>query len=319
MTMNNLTRIKLFAIFILACCVSQAGTSQLVEEKIMAPGSPISITETIWYGQTPHSPAVPVAPGLAFTLAPANASDGQTMALLAAYHLGTPFVEYYGGHLPRAIRVVAMNMQTGEVYQSDLNEQDYPPIILEVTDEEMANASPGWSTESSYFNVDLLTLLRIPKKAASYRIFLWLDNLISNVEVVDVTEESGREGVVPLERPSIESVRFGADSTLATMPLKAIDLRHIKKTDEQLLQSAWYPPEGTHPGQPVIWLLAMSHRDRSFGWLSLNADEVPGNLSPAVFQVDLRSLLELTDTRQKIFALAIGVSSSSQVLVFSVP
>lgn len=285
----------------------------------MAPASPISITETIWHGQTPQSPAVPVAPGLAFTLAPANTSSGQTIALLAAYHLGTPFVEYYGGHLPRAIRVVATNMQTGEVYQSDLSAPDHPPIILEATDEEMANASPGWSTESSYFNVDLLTLLRIPNTTASYRVFLWLDNLISNVEVVNVPKELGREDAAPIERPSLDRVHFGADASMATIQQNEVSLSLIKSADQQRLQTAWYPVETAHPGQPVLWLLATSHRDRSFGWLSLNADELPEKSAPAVFRIDLSSLLELSDIPQKIFALAIGVNSSSQILVFPVP
>ena len=309
------TAISLFIAVVWVLCVSpQAYASQAESEKIMIQG-----TDMVWYQQTPQSPNVPEAPGLLFTLAAADSANGPTMALFGAYHLGTPFIEYYGGQLVRAIRVVAVDMASGQVYQSDLNSPDHPPIMLEATDKEVAEAGPGWSTESGFFNLDLPALLGLPQRGASYRIFLWLDNLISNIVDVKIPANPSRVERPPTMRIPVDKVQFAADPNAIEKKPDLIRLRLVKKTDKQFLQGTWMPEHLANPDQPVIWVLAVSHRERRFAWLSLYAKEIPKNLSPLAFQLEVNALLEATDVSQKLFFIALSLSSASNVQVLQSP
>ena len=292
----------------------QACASQAEAEKIMIEG-----TDKVWYQQTPESPNIPEAPGLFFRLAGANSPNGPTVALLGAYRLGSPFMEYYGGQLVRAIRVVAIDVSSGQVYQSDLNGPDHPPITLEASDKEMAEAGPGWSTESGFFNLDLPALLGLPKKSASYRVFLWLDDLISNIVDVQIPANPGRGDGHPTACSPIGAVQFASDPSATEKKPDVVRLRLVKKDDKQFLQGTWNSVSLANPNQPVIWLLAASHRERRFAWLSLGANEIPANLLPVAFQLDVNALLLDTAVLQKRFFLALSLSSASTVQVLQAP
>lgn len=307
--------ISLFIAVVWVLCISaQAYASQAESEKIMIQG-----TDMVWYQQTPQSPNVPEAPGLLFALAAADSANGPTVALFGAYHLGTPFIEYYGGQLVRAIRVVALDMASGRVYQSDLNSPDHPPIMLEASDKDVAAAGPGWSTESGYFNLDLPALLGLPQRAASYRVFLWLDDLISNIVDVQIPANPSRVERPATERIPVDNLQFAADPNATENKADLIRISLAKKTDKQFLQGTWMPVNLANPDQPVIWVLAASHRERRFAWLSLYAKEIPKNLSPLAFQLEVNALLEATDVSQKRFFMALSLSSASTVQVLQSP
>lgn len=285
----------------------------------MSTVSAINVPETVWYSQMPQSPPKPEPPGLAFRIADAVSESGATIALLAAYHLGTPYLEYYGGQISRAIHVVAVNLKNGHVYHSDLNGPDHPPIMIEATDEDMASAPPGSSSESAFFNADLPVLLGLPKEAESYKVFLWLDDIISNIETIKVPENSARGKGRPVKRIAIRNMPFAADPTAPTSRPDAVTLIQTEKSGDKLLNASWFPTPVRHPEQPVLWLLATGHRDRSFGWLSVNANEIPKGLSPVTFSLKIQDLIKTTGVKQKIFAVLISAGSVSDILVLQAP
>lgn len=294
------------------CISAQAGASQTESEKIM-------IQDTVWYQQSPQSPNVPEAPGLLFTLASVNSASGPTVALFGAYNLGTPFMEYYGGQLVRAIRVIAIDVNSGQVYQSDLNSPDHPPIMLEASDKEVEEAGPGWSSESGFFNLDLPALLGLPQKEASYRVFLWLDDLISNIVDVKIPANPSRVERLPTERMAVDNVQLASDPNAAGQKPDTVNLNVLNKMDSQFLQGTWNPVAISNPEQPVIWVLAASHRERRFAWLNLHANEVGASTVPVAFQLDVNAMLQPTNVMQKRFFIALSLSSVSAVQVLQAP
>jgi hypothetical protein len=309
-----------FAVFFLLVCLTQQAKALLSSPEVgMVSVSPIRIPETVWHQQTTQSPQPPDPPGLVFRPAIADSEAGSTIALLGAYHLGRPYLDYYGGQLSRAIRVVAINLGNGHVYHADLNGPDHPPIVIEASDEQMAIAAPGWSSESAYFNVDLPVLLRLPKEAGFYKVFLWLDDLISNIEVVQIPENTARGKGRAVKRISLGPIPFGSDPAVPKRKPDAVALSLMEKSGTKLLKGSWFPASAGYPEQPAWWLLATSHRDRSFGWISVNANEIPQNLSPVTISLKIDDLLKMTGVKQKIFAVMVSTGSVSDVLVFQIP
>jgi hypothetical protein len=318
-----ITRSKIWSVFalcfLLASLIQQGQALSSSPEVVMVPVSPIRIPETVWHRQTPQSPLTPESPGLAFRLAAADSTAGSTIALLGAYHLGSPYLDYYGGQLSRAIWVIAINLQNGHVYHADLNSPDHPPIMLEATDEKMAIASPGWSSESGYFNVDLPVLLRLPKESGTYKVFLWLDDLISNIETITIPENSTRGKGQPVKRIPVDHIQFGSDPALSKSKPDAVALGLIEKSGAKRVKASWFPIPAKYPEQPVLWLLATGHRDRNFGWMSVNANEIPQNLSPATLSLKIEDLMRTTGVHQKLFTVMVSASSVSNILVLQVP
>lgn len=285
----------------------------------MEPVLPVSIPETVWHKQTPQSPLMPDPPGLVFRPAAADAAAGATIALLGAYHLGSPYLEYYGGQLSRAIRVVAIDLQNGLVYHADLNGPDHPPILLEATDEEIAARAAGWSSESAYFNVDLPVLLGLPKQSSLYKVFLWLDDLISNIEIINIPENPARGNGRPVKRMPIDHILFGGEPVLSKSKPDAVALALIEASGDKLIKGSWFPIPARYPEQPVLWLLATSHRDRNFNWISVNAQEIPRDLPCAAFSLKVEALMRTTGVHQKVFAVLLSAGSVSDILMFQVP
>ena len=78
---------------------------------------------------------------------------------------------------------------------------------------------PGWSFQSSFFNFDLATLLGLPGQEGNYRVFLWLDDIVSPIESVTVPANPlrGKGRAVAATQP-IESLEISAITAPQTHP-----------------------------------------------------------------------------------------------------
>ncbi|MFB0553029.1 MAG: hypothetical protein ACETWQ_06905 [Phycisphaerae bacterium] len=273
------------------------------------------IPEIIWYGETPQSPNIPEKPDLVFRVVQATSDLGPTVALMAAYYLGSPFTEYYGGQLMRAIWIVAVDEQNGRVYQADLNGPDHLPIMIEASDEVAEAAMPGWSFESAHFNVDLAALLGLPEQSGRYRVFLWLDDIVSSIKTVDVPANPARGKGRPVASQTSQLVQFGPDPKAPKVQADNIVLALSGEPDDMSIHGAWTPQKGVDPHQVVLWILATSHRDRNFGWVAIRADESPTNIASASFCIDALKLVRTSGIEQKIFVLGLSTTSISKVVV----
>lgn len=281
----------------------------------MAQSPQFKVPKTVWYGETPHSPGIPEEAGLVFRAVQAASKSGPTVALAAAYRLGSPFLEYYGGQLPRPVWVVAVDAETGRVYHADLNGPDHPPIRLETSDKDAEAAMPGSSSQSARFNLDLAALLGLPEQAGSYRVFLWLDDLVSSVETVQVPANPARGTGRRVASQPAQLVQFWADPAAPKPEPGRIVLGSSADPADPTVHGAWVPPKYEGPQRFVLWLLAASHRDRRLGWVAIRAGELPGNVAAAVFSFPAKDLPKTSGIVQKVFVVALSPESVSNVLV----
>jgi hypothetical protein len=315
---RRIARVLCLVLVLGGCSNSQIFAGSYGRGDGMAQSPQFKVPETVWYGETPYSPDVPKAAGLVFRAVQAVSKSGPTVALAAAYRLGTPFLEYYGGQLPRPVWVVAVDVETGRVYHADLNGPDHPPIRLETSDKAAEAAMPGTSSESARFNMDLAALLGLPEQAGGYRVFLWLDDLMSPVETVQVPANPARGTGRRVAPQPPQLVQFWPDPAAPKAEPGRIVLASSADPADLSAHGAWVPPKFAGPHRFVLWLLAASHRERRVGWVAVRAGELPGNVAAAVFSFQAKDLLKSSGIAQKVFVVALSPESVSNVLIIRV-
>lgn len=274
----------------------------------------IDTRATTWYGKVAQSPPFPDEPALDCRIAPGLRSGLPTTLLLGALHVRGPHKDYYGGHLPMAVRVVACHLGTGRVYEADLSPPDAVPIRV-ATEEELRARSARPSSVLVHFNVDLPVLLGLPGAPGRYRVLAWLDDLVSPVLDVDIEPRPDRgNGAVRAGVPA------GVVRTSVVHPAPehdGITLALSPPGDDGALLvrgSAALPPRESSAGDlPALWVLACSHRERRFGWVALAGDDVVEGAN--AFELDALKLVNGSGTAQKIFVLALSPTLASAVLV----
>lgn len=214
-----------------------------------------------WYGAQPQSPRLePGRTGLDFAFVPATGARGPTLALLGVARLPALYGAIYAGRIEGAVRIVAIDLRTGESYQNNAEPRELPQLtnVMNPNPEPRPDAEPV----ESYFNIDLRAQLRLPPHSAKYAVFLWLDETASPVRVAQLPGPV-REGTVPKDTidPAAAGIRFGrtADSPTAT---KGIALRSVKARVHVDLAS--------DARQGRLNVLALDFRSRAVSWLSFS-------------------------------------------------
>ncbi len=162
---------------------------------VPAPADVLVIEKQPWTGALPQSPRfAPGRSGLDFALVPATGSKGPTLALLGTALLPKRFGETYAGRIEGAIRIVAVDLRTGELYENSAEPRNTVPLSKVMNPNPQPNSSSSSTTGDdpveTYFNVDLRVQLGIPTHAARYAVFVWLDELMSPVRLAQLPGES---------------------------------------------------------------------------------------------------------------------------------
>lgn len=226
-----------------------------------APAEELVIDKQPWYGAQPQSPRLePGRTGLDFAFVPATGARGPTVALLGVARLPALLGAIYAGRLEGAVRIVAIDLRTGEAYQNNAEPREVPqlPDVMNPNPQPRPDAEPV----ESYFNIDLRAQLRLPPHSAKYAVFLWLDGTVSPVRVAQLPGPAW-EGTVPKDTidPAAAGIRFGrtADSPTAA---KGIALRAAKSRVHVDLAS--------DARQGKLNVLALDFRSRAVSWLSFS-------------------------------------------------
>jgi hypothetical protein len=147
------------------------------------------------YGPQELSPALPDEGFLLeFVCYPARSGDGAASAsLFAAARVPGRFVDIYGGRLAGAIQIVAVDVETGAAYSRNGERGKPVPLPLAMNPAPQP-PPPGVARSVSaeiYFAVDLASQLSLPRRRATYTIFLWLDEMTSQPQLVEAGAENG--------------------------------------------------------------------------------------------------------------------------------
>jgi hypothetical protein len=275
---------------------------------------PIHAPSPIWYDRLAQTPALKESGDeIGFGLVPAANALGPTVVLAGQYYVTPPILDYYGGQLPTPIRLVAVDAARGVAYSAELLEEKSPPVVVMLP--EGAAPSKGGRAQGGTFDVDLVAQLGLPPRAATYHVFLWLDQVLSAVEVVTLAENEKRTPT-PLSARSPAQVRFGTRPVMKAEPGVVVllaDQTHPPRGAE----GVWVPDPARladHEKPYFLTILAVNHRDRSFGWTSVDVNALPRGTDVTRFQFDAAALAGASAQRQKVFALAFAEGNHPRVL-----
>ncbi|QRN97431.1 hypothetical protein JRI60_52310 [Archangium violaceum] len=290
------------------------------------------IPATLWYDPQPSSPKFTQAfANLAFTLQPGQSANGPSVALLGVYELGWPYTELYGEQLPKPVTVVAIHSTSGQVFLSDLNpaieDEEEDAILPLMSDEDAAGPGPARNAlrESGYFNVDLCALLNLPPDQAYYQVFLWLDDLVTPIQTVQVPANPARKGTgqSPYEVKNGDLLAFGAS------PKSPKAVAGVIRTDLDFQAGKSYrvqgtlppgaldtPPTGGASGSPVLTVLAFDRQSRLYAWNASTAayGKMKSSAAP-YFNFDPFRLISQPRSPENIYVVTVLGNVRNEVLV----
>lgn len=291
--------------------VMMAVLGLLVSAAPAAPAAPVQadvlvIDKQPWTGAQPQSPRIALGrSGVDFALVPATGSEGPTLAFLGAARVSGRYGEVYGGRIEGAVRIVAVDLRTGAMFENHAEPRNAIPLSKALNpDPQPSSSATGNDQVESYFNVDLRVQLGIPTHAARYAVFAWLDDMMSPVRIAQMSGEllTGR-APKPVDAAAI-GVHFGTSAQ--TPPAgEGIALRNDG--------SRVYGFVAPGARQSMLRVLALDFRTRSLSSLTF---ALPKKLS--AFDLDL-SILGGYDPNatgaQKTFVLVGWGATWSRVLV----
>jgi hypothetical protein len=291
-----------------------------VIEVIALQEKPVTISSRPTYGRLPQSPTIsPDVPALEFTVKPAVTQTGEpTVAIFAAGLLPGRYAEIYGGRIPGALEIVAIESTTGEVFHNEAQRGHAAPISA-VMNPAPTPPGPDEATVESievHFAVDLRAHLQLPNRLSRYWVFLWLDEMTSKVHQAEVPGPAQSKVA-----PSAGSV-IGCRPVVGapTVPPKGIALRESggrfdgQIGSELLVESL---------GRKCLSLFALDYRSRACTGRSFELPaEVPQgrNLSFHLLRSELFAgpgWLDSADTPRSVFVVAAMGGVLSRVLVLT--
>jgi hypothetical protein len=256
--------------------------------------------KTVWYDLGPEVPAIPDgAFGLLFALAPRPGEPGRPL-LHGAFSVPGRYELLYGSRLPGATEIVAIDRRTGRVFR-EVGENGHL-------------SAPPWKTRtpdlsrkpllafSGNFSVDLVPHLGLPP--ATYSLFLWLDDLTSAVQDLDV-------GPPPGAPAPGGAIRFARGSAGVPGASAAIEL-----VAEHGAVAGRVRCPGPVATDTPLTVLALCHATRAVGW---RAEVVPRALGQAEWRFRAALSKVLPDERAPgpVSVLAFFDGSLSNALTIS--
>lgn len=159
---------------------------------------PIVIEQISASAELPQSPKLPEdRPGLAVRISPARHVGTNTFAVLGTVNLTKRQSLLYGPDARQVLRLVAFDPRTGRIFHASVAGPHDPALgpVNKFTPPEPPRTPTGAVLPSGFgfnFNKDLLSSLQLPGEAARYTVHAWIEDLVSNPQVVEVPEDKVR-------------------------------------------------------------------------------------------------------------------------------
>ncbi len=158
---------------------------------------PLRLSHSVDNTVGPYSPRLEFGVvALEVRLVPATTPQGPTLALCGACNVEYTVAQSYRGRVPAAVRIVAIDAQTGALFSATAVDHEQIPLWLDQPPASTATGpapAPGPQRfEGTYFNVDLPAHLQLPPDGGDYHVFAWLDGWASAMTRGIVPPEPGR-------------------------------------------------------------------------------------------------------------------------------
>lgn len=293
----------------------------------MQAGDTLQITEQPWYEPEDATPTLAgdeTETALAFNLVPAQ-GQGPTVALLAAYRMSGRYADVYGSRIPGAVYVVAVDTANGHIYYNHAE----PSHVVPLTAAMDAGSSAGDSTLVSiegHFNVDLAQQLGLPPQEATYAVFLWLDDMVTEVKTVTLPSDPERPGQPPVSNSSHKPYAVVFDDGLDIRPPRsdAIALEQVSGDGPAVvgrLGSDLLEPRRAEQQESSLFvgILGLCQRTRQVvTWTRVVPEEM--NASDQVsFRISVSRFIECDEPNSPIHLLAYAGGTHSSVVTVEHP
>lgn len=293
------------------------------------------IEKSVWYEAAPLSPKLPPETfGIAFVTAIAEGINGLTVALFGVSELIGSYGEQYGGRIPGAMEVIAVDVRSGGLYHARGERMDSAP--LQVVPASTAARAEGMVLGSvgTHFNIDLCEHLALPARAATYNVFVWLDDCISAVQQIEVPHNPARQAqsaklnamrypqpvhfresvhtpkAVP-GRPIIGLVdAAGAAPMTGAAVMIAGNIHGQDLPDKTLLSD---------DPQPVLHLLVRGRMNRELVWHSERIEPRLWRNQTVAFDCNLAEVVNQAYPGDEYFAIAMHANAISNIVKFTWP
>lgn len=236
----------LFALLLTHACASRPATQ---------PSPRLTIQAPFWLGPDPHSPALPggafdETPALEFSVLEATGSAGPTLAIFVSARVPGPIAERYGGRLPSALHIIAQELAAPVIHHGTATPPHAAPLVAAPSAGADDGATP--TTVSTWINGDLGLLANLPPAGGRYRVYVWLDELVSEPQLVTVPSAAGRSEQRPTPRT------LTATRVPDAAPRAALSARLDDRAGAPCLTISSRPPE--------VIVLAICGPSRALDW-----------------------------------------------------
>jgi hypothetical protein len=256
----------------------------------------------IRFGSTPASPPAAPANALRLALTPGHAPGDPPLVANGFWNLGVDVLGRYTGRPPAPVLVVAVARATGRVHLANLVADDeIPPRwrggAAAAPTLSRADGSTKGISEQGFFTVDLKRHLALADRPDTYDVFLWLEDVVSDVVSADKPDEHGaRPGSALFEQPaSIATVKEAPPSDGLAIAAAAHDGARLVRGGS---------------GAERVSIVAHAIESGASGSVVLAVE--PGH--GMTFEIDVKRLVPRASAKDRVLVLALAGGKRSPLL-----
>ena len=285
-------------------------------------GPEVELSSPVGRGLQPHSPPLPgTGFALEFRLLPARAPAGPTVALFGALRAGRPYAERYGGRLAGAVRIVAVDPENGRVFQGTPERPGTAPLVP-LSDREIEKQAHGDATVEeivTYFHLDLVNQLGLPRESGKWKIFLWLDDRLSAMQEVNLPGPLAGERGRPATNGKSKHLRVqvAERAAVTTVQPGTLELRNPKGSSPSpgRIHGGIHFGPGLPPDAKWLTVLSLCQQTRRLRYESVPLPPGAEGSAGVSFDFDSSALAGCGPKDERAFFVAVCGSALSRALI----
>ncbi len=262
-----------------------------------------------------------------------NERGDATVALFAKGRVPAQPANVYGGRLHSATHVVAIERQTGRVFHraaESAGDVLALPLVMNLNPRAPRKDVAQTLSAEFYFNLDLRAHLNLPPQRAVYSIFLWLDEMVSLIQIVEVPAQEGARLMFTGKDDASDAPFYFRKTELSpSAGIETIALNYQApkisraSADSIRLYGAISPAllaANTDGQSSAVTVLALDYRSRTLRWRSVSPPARALQMREGFFDLDINKMFDeqqwASDIKppQKVFVLAYMRQVLSRVL-----
>lgn len=215
-----LFKIVKYCIFISLFSVSISSACLVVDKKI----------PTIWFQKHLNSPTLSKNIfSIDVAIKTEQCSVNKAVFMHGVSFLPGKYGNRYGGRIPGATKVIAINKNSGVTYQASVERHRSAPLSPQPDNAQQSSTAVLLNVKN-YFNLNIGQQLQLPLDGSQYLIFAWIDEFVSPLRRFTSPNNSNQHGHVPNKNKKIIKLKKSpASVTSSSKPITLTQCQMEKK------------------------------------------------------------------------------------------